>query len=223
MQQNILRHTKKQTLGTHRYGERSYRASHQRGKKPHLMQQSNHCKHKTCCLMRSMNSMLSQAIAMEFTVSQPTTHNSPNLYTYFSSSIFSVWAHSSAWQSDRLITGRPGVQTPLGPLRYWFFLRVQNNKRSSENTRLETEISATEPYQDFLFARNSPVTRERYSTRLRSFFVFIGIEGTTMEERCRKFVEKVKESEEEEENSNIKWAYASVLKFLQHQKNRNRS
>ena len=82
---------------------------------------------------------------------------------------------------------------------------------------------ATEPYPDFLFARNSPVTRERYSTRLRSFFVFIGIEGTTMEERCRKFVEKVKESEEEEENSNIKWAYASVLKFLQHQKNRNRS
>ena len=24
-------------------------------------------------------------------------------------------AHSSAWQSDRLITGRAGVQTPLGP------------------------------------------------------------------------------------------------------------
>jgi hypothetical protein len=41
---------------------------------------------------------------------------------------------------------------------------------------------ATEPYQDFLFAMNSPVTRERYSTRLRSFFVYIGIEGTTMDE-----------------------------------------
>jgi hypothetical protein len=83
---------------------------------------------------------------------------------------------------------------------------------------LETEILTTEPYQDFLFAMNSPVTRERYSTRLRSFFVHIGIEGTTMEERCRRFVEKVKESEEE--NGNSKWAYATVIKFLQYQKDR---
>lgn len=52
---------------------------------------------------------------------------------------------------------------------------------------------ATEPYQDFLFAMNSPVTRERYSTRLRSFFVYIGIEETTMDERCRGFIEKMKD------------------------------
>jgi hypothetical protein len=32
-----------------------------------------------------------------------------------------------------------------------------------------------------LFALNSPVTRERYSTRLRSFFVYIGIQGTTID------------------------------------------
>jgi len=57
---------------------------------------------------------------------------------------------------------------------------------------LETEISTTEPYQDFLFAMNSPVTREGYSTRLRSFIGFIGIEGVKMEERCRRFIEKVK-------------------------------
>jgi integrase len=106
----------------------------------------------------------------------------------------------------------------LGPLRYRFFIRVQNHKKESrDNKRLETEIPATEPYRDFLFAINSPVTRERYSTRLRSFFVHIGIEGSTMEERCRKFVEKVKESEE---NGNSKWAYASVIKFLQYQKDR---
>jgi hypothetical protein len=84
----------------------------------------------------------------------------------------------------------------LGPLRYWFFIRVQQNKRSRDTEKLETEIPATEPYQAFLFAMNSPVTRERYSTRLRSFFVHIGIEGVTMEERCRRFVEKVKESDE---------------------------
>jgi hypothetical protein len=76
---------------------------------------------------------------------------------------------------------------------------------------------AIEPYQDFLFAMNSPVTRERYSTRLRSFFVYIGIEGTTMEERCRRFIEKIKENES---NDNSKWAYACILRFLQHQKNR---
>ena len=83
---------------------------------------------------------------------------------------------------------------------------------------METEVPPTEPYQDFLFAMNSPVTRERYSTRLRSFFVYIGIEGTTMKERCRRFVEKVKESEKE--NGNSKWGYTCVLRFLQHQKDR---
>jgi integrase len=82
---------------------------------------------------------------------------------------------------------------------------------------LEIEIQVTEPYQDFLFAMNSPVTRERYSTRLRSFFVFVGIEGTTMGERCRGFIEKMKETEK---NDNVKWAYACVVKFLQYQKDR---
>jgi hypothetical protein len=70
---------------------------------------------------------------------------------------------------------------------------------------------ATEPYQDFLFAMNSPVTRERYSTRLRSFLVFVGIEGSTMDERCRRFVAKVKENEK---NGNSKWAYACVLQAI---------
>lgn len=83
---------------------------------------------------------------------------------------------------------------------------------------MEIEVTTTELYQDFLFALNSPVTRERYSTRLRSFFVYIGIEGTTMEERCRRFVEKVKESEENDNSK--KWAYAAVINFLQHQKDR---
>ena len=82
---------------------------------------------------------------------------------------------------------------------------------------METEISATEPYQDFLFAMNSPVTRERYSTRLRSFFVHIGIEGATMEDKCRRFVEKGKESEQ---NGNSKWGYTCVVRFLQHQRDR---
>ena len=48
--------------------------------------------------------------------------------------------------------------------------------------------------------------------------MYIGIEGTTMEERCRRFIKKVKESEEETGNS--KWGYTCVVRFLQHQKNR---
>lgn len=74
---------------------------------------------------------------------------------------------------------------------------------------------ATEPYQDFLFAMNSPVTREGYTTRLRSFFAFVGIAGATMDERCRKFVQEVKESEE---NGISKCCYVCVVKFLKHQK-----
>jgi hypothetical protein len=37
---------------------------------------------------------------------------------------------------------------------------------------------------------NSPVTRDRYTTRLNRFFSFVGIEGTIIEERCRSFVER---------------------------------
>jgi integrase len=38
-----------------------------------------------------------------------------------------------------------------------------------------------------------------------------------MEERCSKFIEKVKKNGS---NDNGKWAYACILRFLQHQKNR---
>jgi peptidoglycan/xylan/chitin deacetylase (PgdA/CDA1 family) len=34
---------------------------------------------------------------------------------------------------------------------------------------LETKIQATQPYQNFLFAMNSPIPRERYSTRLHLY------------------------------------------------------
>ncbi len=92
---------------------------------------------------------------------------------------------------------------------------------------METETrsaATTGPYQNFLFAMNSPVTKERYSTRLRSFFAYIGIEGTTTEARCRGFMEKVKENGVENgdynHNNNGNWAYASVIKFLQYQKDR---
>ena len=59
---------------------------------------------------------------------------------------------------------------------------------------------------------NSPVTRDRYTTRLDKFFQFIGIGGDTIEERCLSFVEKAKNDND--------WAFRSIINFLQFQKDR---
>ena len=68
------------------------------------------------------------------------------------------------------------------------------------------------PYSIFRYAMNSPVTRDRYTTRLDKFFQFICIGGDTIEERCLSFVEKAK-------NDN-NWAFRSIINFLQFQKDR---
>ncbi len=44
----------------------------------------------------------------------------------------------------------------------------------------------------FLYALNSPVARERYSTRLRYFLSKIGLTRGSTDELCRIFVEKGK-------------------------------
>jgi hypothetical protein len=77
---------------------------------------------------------------------------------------------------------------------------------------------ATEPYQDFLFAINSPVTRERYSTRLRYFLNKIGLTGNdvgnkqSIEELCRIFVEKGKQDPN--------WIINKIVTFLIEYKDR---
>ena len=80
---------------------------------------------------------------------------------------------------------------------------------SKELIALQT---SSDPYSIFLYAMNSPVTRDRYTTRLDRFFSFIGIEGVTVEERCRVFVEKAKKDND--------WAFMSIVSFLQVQKER---
>ncbi len=45
----------------------------------------------------------------------------------------------------------------------------------------------------FLYALNSPVTKERYSTRLRYFLSKVGLTNGSIEELCRIFVEKGKQ------------------------------
>jgi hypothetical protein len=69
-----------------------------------------------------------------------------------------------------------------------------------------------DPYSMFRYAMNSPVTRDRYTTRLDKFFSFIGIGGNTIEERCQSFVEKAKKDNN--------WAFRSIIGFLQFQKER---
>jgi hypothetical protein len=65
---------------------------------------------------------------------------------------------------------------------------------------------SSDPYSLFLYAMNSPVTRDRYITRLNRFFSFIGIEGTTIEERCRIFVERG--------NDDNNWVFRSIINFI---------
>ena len=69
-----------------------------------------------------------------------------------------------------------------------------------------------DPYSIFLFAMNAPQTREKYTTRLDRFFRFVNIQGNTIRERCKAFVEISK-------NDNI-WALNNVRKFLQVYKER---
>jgi len=72
--------------------------------------------------------------------------------------------------------------------------------------------SSSDPYSLFLYAMNSPVTRDRYTTRFNRFFSFVEIEGTTIEERCRAFVKRG--------NDDNDWVSRSVMSFIQVQKER---
>ena len=53
---------------------------------------------------------------------------------------------------------------------------------------------------------NSPVTRERYSTRLRYFLSKIGLTNASIEELCRIFIEKGKQDPN--------WIVDNIVAFL---------
>lgn len=72
--------------------------------------------------------------------------------------------------------------------------------------------TSSDPYSLFVYALNSPVSRERYTTRLRWFFSHIGLSEGSVEERCRIFVTKAQ--------SNNNWAFQNLLKFLNMYKER---
>jgi hypothetical protein len=69
----------------------------------------------------------------------------------------------------------------------------------------------SDPYSLFLFAMNSPLTKQKYVPRLNKFFDFINLNGT-IQERCKTFVKKFKEEPS--------WVVGCVIKFLQMNKER---
>jgi hypothetical protein len=64
----------------------------------------------------------------------------------------------------------------------------------------------------FLFAMKSPMTREKYRGRLVKFFDFVGVEGTSMPERARTFVEMSK--------NDRAWLFDAILQFAHMQRER---
>jgi DICT domain-containing protein len=72
---------------------------------------------------------------------------------------------------------------------------------SKELTEFESD-----PYSLFIFAINSPLTKQKYIPRLNKFFYFINLRGT-IQERSKAFVKKAKD-----EPSCV---IAYVIKYLQ--------
>ena len=77
---------------------------------------------------------------------------------------------------------------------------------SKELTEFESD-----PYSLFIFAINSPSTKEKCVPRLDKFFEFIDLNGT-IQEKCSTFVKYA--------NAQPSWALGSVIKFLQMNKAR---
>jgi hypothetical protein len=67
-----------------------------------------------------------------------------------------------------------------------------------------------DPWSLYLYARKSPVTREKYQKRLEKFFDFVNIEGKTVKEKSGVFVDLARK----EDNG---WIFNQVLKFMQFQ------
>jgi integrase len=72
----------------------------------------------------------------------------------------------------------------------------------------------SDPYSIFVFAMNAPQTKEKYVTRLERFFDFINLPSSTIQERCKYFVEKCRDK------GGDKWLMNSLLGFLQAYKER---
>ena len=74
------------------------------------------------------------------------------------------------------------------------------------------EDSELDPWKLFQNAMRSPVTRDRYSTRVAKFFDFTKIPGRTLEQKAGSFARKGR--------NDADWAFSTILKFIYYQRER---
>src|SRR6478735_746472 len=58
-------------------------------------------------------------------------------------------------------------------------------------------------------------TRQKYQKRLEKFFDFLEMEGATVEDKSKSFLNRIHIEEENTDNNNSQWVFNSVLKFMQ--------
>ena len=78
-----------------------------------------------------------------------------------------------------------------------------------ETKLAESELDA---WTLFLNAMRSPMTRNRYQTRVSKFFDYAGIPGKTLQQKARNFANEGK--------NNNNWALSKILKFVYFQRER---
>jgi hypothetical protein len=78
----------------------------------------------------------------------------------------------------------------------------------------------SDPYGIFMFAINSPVTKQKYTYRLTKFFDFINIEGESIQQRCRNVVDMERGRNSMTVGGDGRWLLNNILRFLQAQKER---
>ena len=57
------------------------------------------------------------------------------------------------------------------------------------------------------------MTSQKYQKRLAKFFDFLGIEGSTVEDKNKKFIDRLQV--EENNNNNKQWVFNNLIRFMQ--------
>ncbi len=78
--------------------------------------------------------------------------------------------------------------------------------------KVEQLESESDHWTLYLYAMKSPVTRDKYQKRIGKYFDFIRLEGNTIEEKSKVFVEIARK------DSN--WTFSNILEFIQFQNSR---
>ena len=87
----------------------------------------------------------------------------------------------------------------------------QEQKQKQPNVHGACLNVDSDPYSIFVFAMNSPVTKQKYTYRLVKFFDFIGLEGETIQERCNNAVEMERRNGMTGNGSDGKWLLKALI------------